>query len=232
MQQIQESSRKELISLIQRCEGKKAIVWDQDLAGPMGLIAQYSLLKEHGVNTMFPLQPGKLPATQVNHIIFISRPKLHLMQWISENVHKEEEDAKRTNTNVRKQYHLFLVPNMTSMCKKILKHGRMYGSLSLKEDFRCLLFPYDSDLITLELPDCFREFYLDGDPTSLYQIAQSVVELERLYGPIPKIWGKGTMAKQVWELVKRLQRELSSEAHAEGRNHERPCIDQLLLIDR
>lgn len=73
----------------------------------------------------------------------------------------------------------------------------------------------------------FREYYLEGDPTSLYQIAQAIIELEKLYGPIPKVWGKGTTAKQVWELVKRLQKE-----NGDQRRHERPSIDQILLLDR
>lgn len=148
---IQEYQRKNLMSLLGKCEGTKAIVWDQELAGPMGHIAQISLLKEHGVYTMFPLQPKKLPTTKVNHIIFISRPKLHLMQWIADNVHGEESDKKNP-----KQYHLFYVPAKTTLCETKLKHCGMFGSLQHQDDFKCLLFPYDSDLISLELPDCFR----------------------------------------------------------------------------
>lgn len=157
---LQELPHKKLISLLGKCEGNKAIVWDQELAGPMGLIAKYSLLNKHGVTTMFPLQRGKLPVTDVNHIIFISRPKLHLMECISENVHGEEQEAKRINTNAKKQFHVFFVQNKTSMCEKKLIDSGMYGSLNLKEDFKCLLFPYDSDLITLELQDCFRLVFL------------------------------------------------------------------------
>lgn len=148
---IQESARKNLMALLGKCDGTKAIVWDQELAGPMGLIAQYSLLKEHGVITMFPLQPKKLPPTKVNHIIFISRPKLHLMQWIAENVHDKEYDKKNP-----KQFHLFYVQSKTSLCEKKLMNCGMFGSLQHQEDFKCLLFPYDSDLITLELHDCLR----------------------------------------------------------------------------
>lgn len=150
---IQESARKHLMSLLGKCEGTKAIVWDKELAGPIGLIAKYSLLKEHEVNTMFPLLPEKIPLANVNHIIFISRPKIHLMNWIAENVHNEGNNSKQKTP---KQFHLFYVPAKTSLCEKELMNRGMFGSLQHQEDFKCLLFPYDNDLITLELQDCFR----------------------------------------------------------------------------
>lgn len=150
---IQENARKKLLSLLEKCDGTKAIVWDEELAGPVGLIARYTLLREHGVVTMFLLQRGTLPQVDVNHVIFISRPKQHLMKYIAEKVHG---DRKTTSLRTTKQFHLFFVPYKSSMCENILKHSGMYGSLTLKENFRCLLFPYDNDLIILGLPHAFR----------------------------------------------------------------------------
>lgn len=79
---IQISARNNLINFLEKCSGKKALVWDNSLAGPVGLIAQYTILREHMVTKMFPLRPEPLPETNVDHVIFISRPKLHLMNYI------------------------------------------------------------------------------------------------------------------------------------------------------
>lgn len=79
---IQTSARNNLINLLEKCPGKKAIVWDNNLAGPVGLVAQYTILREHMVTKMYPLRPTALPETDVDHVIFISRPKLHLMDFI------------------------------------------------------------------------------------------------------------------------------------------------------
>lgn len=79
---IQTSARNNLINLLEKCPGKKAIVWDNNLAGPVGLVAQYTILREHMVTKMYPLRPTALPETDVDHVIFISRPKLHLMDYI------------------------------------------------------------------------------------------------------------------------------------------------------
>lgn len=70
---------------------------------------------------------------------------------------------------------------------------------------------------------------MENDPTCLYQIAQAIMLIQKIYGPIPRIWGRGTAAKQVWDLVTRLQRENISNEIKEQQNS---CIDRLLLIDR
>lgn len=79
---IQTSARNNLINLLEKCNGKKTLVWDNSLAGPVGLVAQYTILKEHMVTKMYPLRPEPLPENDAEHIIFISRPKLHLMNYI------------------------------------------------------------------------------------------------------------------------------------------------------
>lgn len=61
-------------------------IWDEWLAGPIGLVAQYSLLRDHEVADMFLLRPGNLPNITVKHIVFISRPKLHLMDLVADYV--------------------------------------------------------------------------------------------------------------------------------------------------
>lgn len=83
---IQTSARNNLINLLEKCPGKKALVWDNSLAGPVGLVAQYTILREHMVTKMYPLRNMPLPETDVDHVIFISRPKLHLMNYIGMTV--------------------------------------------------------------------------------------------------------------------------------------------------
>jgi hypothetical protein len=224
---IQTSARTNLINLLERCQGPKAIVWDNSLAGPVGLIAQYAVLREHSVTKMFPLRPTPLPETDVAHVIFITRPKLHLMDYVGYNVHADS----KTKSGSKKQYHVFFVPKKSLLCMERLKHNGVFGSVSLVEEFRCELFPFDSDVVSMEISEVFREYTLENDPTYLYQTAQAIVFLQKLYGPIPRVWGKGAAARQVWELVTRLQRE-KNNTNAPSRTNQTSAIDQILLIDR
>ncbi|XP_039752536.1 vacuolar protein sorting-associated protein 33A [Pararge aegeria] len=220
---LHETMRKELLNLLQLCEGKKVTIWDEWLAGPVGLVAQYSLLKEHEVVDMFPLRPGSLPTISVKHIIFIARPKLVLMDLVSDYI-----QSLRTKQTSPVEFHLFFVPRKSELCEIHLKNRGVLSNLSLQE-FKCDIFPFESDVMSLELQNDFREHYLEGDPTCLYNAAQALRTIQQLYGIIPRVYGKGNAAKQVWDLLCRLNKE---EQGMGPRGATTSCIDQLLLIDR
>ncbi|XP_050292813.1 vacuolar protein sorting-associated protein 33A [Anthonomus grandis grandis] len=222
---IQTTARNNLIELLEKCRGTKAIVWDNSLAGPVGLVAEYIMLREHMVKKMYPLRPIPLPDTDVDHVIFISRPKLHLMEYIAKNV---KDDAKSKYSS-KKQYHLFFVPKKSLLCEETLKRQGVYGNMIFIEEFNCQLFPFDADVISMEISEVFRECTIENDPSYIYQTAQAIIFLQKLYGPIPRVWGKGVIAKQVWDLVARLQKE---KATYEESTTQSSCIDQILLIDR
>lgn len=168
---IQTAARNSLINLIEKCPGKKAIVWDNALAGPMGLICQYTNLKEHSVLKMFPLRATPLPETDVAHIIFVTRPKLHLMDLIARNV---QEDSRNYGVSNKKKYHLFFVPKKSLLCMERLKHKGVYGSLFLVEELKCDLFPFDSDLVSMEIPEVFRlVFCFLSRHTSLVHVTEN-----------------------------------------------------------
>ncbi|EFN85506.1 Vacuolar protein sorting-associated protein 33A [Harpegnathos saltator] len=199
---IQEQARKRLLCLLEKCDGPKAIIWDQSLAGPIGLVAKYNLLEEYGVVKMYPLYGGTLTIpSNIANIIFISRPQLELMDLIAENI-RGEEDKKP-----RKEFHLFFVPRKSLLCQKKLQNRGVFGNFTLIEEFKCDLFPFDNDLLSMELSNSFKEFYLENDPTCLYQVAQAIQGLQRLYGKILKVTGRGPAASKVWELLERLNRE-------------------------
>ena len=53
----------------------------------MGLVAKYDILQGYEVIKMYPLVGGRLPSADVTNVIFITRPDLHLMDLIAQNVH-------------------------------------------------------------------------------------------------------------------------------------------------
>lgn len=81
----------------------------------------------------------------------------------------------------------------------------------------------------MELSGSFKEFHLENDPTCLYQVAQAIHGLQRLYGKIPKITGRGPAASKVWELLERLNREEEEPKTASAQSS---TIEHLLLLDR
>lgn len=81
----------------------------------------------------------------------------------------------------------------------------------------------------MELSGSFKEFHLENDPTCLYQVAQAIQGLQKLYGKISRITGRGPAASKVWELLQRLNKE---EEDSKAASTSFVAIEHLLLLDR
>ncbi|XP_046670558.1 vacuolar protein sorting-associated protein 33A isoform X1 [Homalodisca vitripennis] len=217
---LQEWIRSELLTLVDKCDGNKVIVLDDELNGPIGLVAKSTDLQAHGITNAFILRSGRLPSSEARNVIFITRPVLRLMDIIAENIHGEER------SKVRREFHIIFAPRKSLLCEKRLKNKGVFGNLTFIEELPCDIFPFDSDLMSMELQYAFKEYQLESDPSALYQAAQAVMTLQRLYGVIPRVCGVGAAAQQVWQLMTRLS--LAVTTPAPPLSH----IDQLLLLDR
>ncbi|XP_044514699.1 vacuolar protein sorting-associated protein 33A isoform X2 [Gracilinanus agilis] len=218
---LREAVRRELREFLDKCAGSKAIVWDEYLTGPFGLIAQYSLLKEHEVEKMFTLKGSRLPAADVKNIIFFVRPRLELMDIIAENVLSEDRRSPA------RDFHILFVPRRSLLCEQRLKDQGVLGSFIHREEYSLDLIPFDGDLLSMESESAFKECYLENDQTSLYHAAKGLMTLQALYGTIPQIFGKGECARQVANMMIRMKREFTG-----SQNSVFPVFDTLLLLDR
>uniref|UniRef100_A0A673L6I0 Vacuolar protein sorting-associated protein 33A n=1 Tax=Sinocyclocheilus rhinocerous TaxID=307959 RepID=A0A673L6I0_9TELE len=223
---LREAARKDLREFLDKCSGSKAIVWDEYLTGPFGLIAQYSLLKEHEVEKMFTLKGGRIPSAAVKNIVFFVRPRLELMDIIAENVASEDKLQPR-------EFHILFVPRRSLLCEQRLKEKGVLNSFTNIDEYILDLIPYDGDLLSMESESSFRvrqslnECYLENDQTSLYHAAKGLMTLQALYGTIPQIFGKGECARHVANMMLRMKREFAG-SHTQIL----PVFDTLLLLDR
>lgn len=73
----------------------------------------------------------------------------------------------------------------------------------------------------------YSEVHIENDPTSIFLSARALLSLQKLYGRIPKVYGKGSAAEKLWDLLKTMGKdELNTNASGKG------AIDQLIILDR
>ncbi|KAG8146035.1 hypothetical protein E2320_012455 [Naja naja] len=191
---LREAGRRELRAFLDKCAGSKAIVWDEYLTGPFGLIAQYSLLKEHEVEKMFTLKGGHLPPADVKNIIFFVRPRLELMDIIADNVLSEDKIR-----CPQRDFHILFVPRRSLLCEQRLKELGVLHCFVHREEYSLDLIPFDGDLLSMESENAFKECYLENDQTSLYHAAKGLMTLQALYGTIPLVFGKGESSEDFFD---------------------------------
>ena len=92
-------------------------MWDESLTGAMSLIAKPSILKDRNVVKMFPIKAGDLPNVDVRNFIFISRPKISIMNSIASNIHSDE----KKNRIYRKNFYLYFLPKKSLLCENQVK---------------------------------------------------------------------------------------------------------------
>lgn len=62
----------------------------------------------------------------------------------------------KAKSGSKKQFHLFFVPKKSLQCMERLKHKGVFGSVIVIDEFKCHLFPVDSDVISMEISEAYK----------------------------------------------------------------------------
>uniref|UniRef100_A0A2K6PY16 VPS33B late endosome and lysosome associated n=1 Tax=Rhinopithecus roxellana TaxID=61622 RepID=A0A2K6PY16_RHIRO len=125
-----------------------------------------------------------------------------------------------------RKYKVIFSPQKFYACEMVLEEEGIYGDVSCDE-WAFSLLPLDVDLLSMELPEFFRDYFLEGDQRWINTVAQALHLLSTLYGPFPNCYGIGRCAKMAYELWRNLEEEEDGET--KGR---RPEIGHIFLLDR
>jgi hypothetical protein len=215
------------------------LVLDAALTGPLGLIAEVSEFRAHGVEKTFHLESGP-PPPGTGPLVYFIRAELRSGRAVAVQLASTSADAPcgaRPGQPSAQRATLYFVPRRSLLCEKLLEEAGVYSRVSVRE-CPLHLFPLDDDILSLERP-CFRALYLDGDHSVLHSVAASILQLEQLYGPIPAIRGKGACAQQVARIVQQMRQSEPARARPPARQDTqtdgaRRCrrIGRMLLLDR
>eukprot|EP00047_Mylnosiga_fluctuans_P018839 m.75588 g.75588 ORF g.75588 m.75588 type:complete len:592 (-) comp7825_c0_seq1:65-1840(-) len=215
--QLRDFLRRELLEIVQAAgRGSKAMVIDPSLVLELGLVAEFSALKERGIDKISPITTAQFPPDYPTTVLYFTRPKPELMGHIVDHV---MEDQKRRED---RQYTVYFVPRKTIACEQAL--SSVHANLTLAE-YALHFVPLDSDVLSMELPLCYRDCALAGDRTDLHHTASALMQLQAIFGIIPRVAGKGDHAKHVADMLVRMGRESALPMAA-------PEIQSLVLIDR
>ncbi|KAJ3193080.1 hypothetical protein HK101_005437 [Irineochytrium annulatum] len=195
---------------------------------------------EHGVEKIYHLSEDR-PDTDSKSLIYICRPKIGCAKLIAS--HMKQHQSK---SGAKIEYSVFFVPRRTLVCERVLEEEGVYGDVTVGE-FHLDIIPLEEDFLSLELGNAFRELFLDGDTSAVYNVAMAIMKLQAIFGIVPRIIGKGKCAKVptmtsnrlltsalklLCDLVIRMRRELSI---GEGANAQFPTssqIDSIVILDR
>ncbi|GAA0158477.1 membrane trafficking regulatory protein [Lithospermum erythrorhizon] len=216
---LRDQSQKELLTILKNIRGRKCVIIDEKLSGSLSLIVQSSVLKEHGAELRhLAAEPVE---TECTRLVYLVRSQLEFMKFICSQIRDD------TSQGIQREYFLYFVPRRSVACEKILEEEKVHDLLTIGE-YPLYLIPMDVDLISFDIDLGYKECAVDGNTTSLWQIAKAIHKLEFSVGVIPNVRAKGKGSVRVADMVKRMQvKEPVNMANAGM-----PEINTLILLDR
>ncbi|XP_038623346.1 vacuolar protein sorting-associated protein 33B [Tachyglossus aculeatus] len=212
-------ARDQLIYLLEQLPGKKDLFIEADLMSPLDRIANVSILKQHEVDKLYKLE-NKPAFSDSEQLCFLVRPRVRNMRYIANLVNTDKAAGRA------RRYKVIFSPQKFYACEIILEEEGVYGDVSCDE-WAFSLLPLDVDVLSMELPEFFRDYFLEGDQRWINTVAQALHQLSSLYGPFANCYGIGRSAKMVRDMWRELEAE--TEGELKGR---RPEIGHVFLLDR
>ncbi|KAL1304008.1 hypothetical protein AAFC00_000449 [Neodothiora populina] len=230
-QDISDKARRDLLLLLESVPGKKNLVIERALAGPVGLLVKFSTLQEYGVDKLFYIENHNVDSSQRN-VIFLSRAeKPKHAQAVADSI-KEI----RQKSDVSHDFSVFWVPRRTLVSDRVLEENGVLGEVTIAE---CPLYfiPLEPDLLSLELDESFSDLYLRKDPSCIFHAAKALMLLQKSTGLFPRILGKGDNAKKLADLLLRMRAEEDTNASSTSSftsfgTTPSAVVDNVIIIDR
>ncbi|NWU86617.1 VP33B protein, partial [Onychorhynchus coronatus] len=212
-------ARDQLVYLLEQLPGKKDLFIEADLMSPLDRIANVSILK-HDVDKLYRMETRPAPGAS-DQFCFLVRPRIRTMRFIADIVNADKMSGRS------RKYKIIFSPQKFYACEMVLEEEGVFGDVTCDE-WSFYLLPLDEDIISMELPEFFRDYFLEGDHRWINPVARALQLLNSLYGPFRKAYGIGRCAKMSHELWQDLEEE-ESEGEGHGR---KPEIGHIFLMDR
>ncbi|KAI8464581.1 MAG: Sec1-like protein [Monoraphidium minutum] len=233
---FRDAARNQLVDLIDSKRGKKALVLDPAVSGPLTLLdaGLSGLLSEHGVAKLLYLERKRLDDAsygQAEPRLLALRPVIYIARATLDNAQLIAWQIKSTPRAAQDhEFSVFWVPRRSVACEKLLEDEGVAGELAQGE-LPMDLVPLDDDVLSLELDRAFAGCTLDGDASSLFYAAAAVMRLQHEFGIIPRIQGKGPAAAAVRDICIKMRKERPPPALGGGGGGA-GRIGRAILIDR
>uniref|UniRef100_A0A8P4GNS9 VPS33B late endosome and lysosome associated n=1 Tax=Dicentrarchus labrax TaxID=13489 RepID=A0A8P4GNS9_DICLA len=210
-------ARDQLVYLLEQLPGKKDLFIEADLMSPLDRIANVSTLKEHEVDKLYKVEYKPITSTS-DQLCFLIRPRIKTVKWICDVANADKATGKF------RRYKIIFTPQKFYACEAVLEEQGIFGDVTTDE-WAFYLLPLDDDIISLELPEFFRDNFLAGDQRWVRTAGSALHLLHSLYGPFSKVYGIGRCSKMAYESWR--------EQVAEGEQRTRQAeIGRVFLIDR
>lgn len=213
--------------------GKKCdLIIQPDLIKPLELVVGAAWLRSKGIDKIYKFDPNQLTVAQSSgHLLyFIRGHRLVTLSKVLDQIKglRNRNASQYTDSAMTVYFHVIILPGVHCKHRKLLEEEGMHDIVQLYR-FSWDFLTLDTNVLSLELPEVFREVFVARD----YSVLPSIASALRIFDMITRkpnfVLTYGHQSGKVWQMVEHLERQRPSK------NDENPnCNDVsvLLLMDR
>ncbi|GAB0088763.1 vacuolar protein sorting 33B [Sergentomyia squamirostris] len=204
---------------------RKDLVIEASLIKPLEHVCGVSWLRAKGVERIFKFEQTISPPAPGKVFIYFISANLLIFKQILDQIHSfGSSSGSHIPGDVK--YHVIVVPNVLHSQEELLEQEGLSGFVNLYRfnwDFVCL----DNGILSLEIPDVFREVFIRHDTTALLSIAQSIRLFRIVCGQQKVLLTLGENSERVAKMVRRIEEHRPSSAVEKN-----PDFAAAVILDR
>jgi len=200
VERVRADARSKLLDLLDEITGRKVLLLDGTILGPLDTLVKPADLTDHGVQQYYKLSEQSVQTDCLQMIFLVRCSRLELVDFIAKQILDDEGHGKD------RLYVVVFAPRKTEQCAERLRRANVRANVRIVE---CALhfFPSDRDILSMEAPGVFHDFHVQGDPSSVFYMAKALMHLQSKFGVIPSIYSIGGAGKTVVDIMLRLRKE-------------------------
>ena len=209
LDELLKRSQQKILDIVISVTGTKCLVLDPSIIGLFNHLFTDSSqeLKKYDVIDIQEISWTDLDV-QADHILYISRPETDMVLQISSQIKVSGQSY---------SYQIHYVPQRSFLSNQLLRDQGIFDQLR-ENLFDCPigLIPYDTDVLSMGLENCFTQMNLEGDESGLMYCASALLQAQEIFGYIPDIQVLGEHSKKVLDLMLRITLENEEESYSES----------------
>ncbi|XP_031639753.1 vacuolar protein sorting-associated protein 33A-like, partial [Contarinia nasturtii] len=156
-------------------DNQKYLIIETCLIQPLEHICGASWLRAKGVNKIYKFDSKNPPPRTSTMVYFISSNLITFKNVLDQiqgiNIHQQTE--KQISDIGTKPFHLIVLPNVLHSFDMVLEECGLFGYVELHR-FNWDFISIDTGVLSLEIPQVFKEVFIRGDTSLLSSVAHSL----------------------------------------------------------
>ena len=213
-----------MISSISKLE--KQLIIDNSILPNINFFTNMDKLEKIFVNKKINILNDSPLVSNCQIIIYIIQPKKNCLELIENQIknymlkikEKKEQNLQKSNKNDTpkinisslndnlndyKEFHLIFIPKINNECDNYISKSYYFEVNTYIHNLGIDIYPFDYDLMSLELNDCIKDLYIDKNYNCLGTLCKSILKFEKVFGKIDNKYYKGDNAFKLHNLVKK-----------------------------